>query len=107
LEEPPQPHTAIPADPKTFDAYAGRYELAPQFILTILREGDHLYAQATGQARFEIFPEGERKFFAKVADIQIEFGQDSLTLRQSGSITNAKRLNGEAPAGTAPVRKQD
>jgi serine-type D-Ala-D-Ala carboxypeptidase/endopeptidase len=92
LTLPPQPHTEVPADPKTFDALTGRYQLAPAFVITISREGDKLYAQATGQGRFQIFPEGPGKFFAKVADVQITFSADSLTLRQNGRDMPAPRL---------------
>jgi CubicO group peptidase (beta-lactamase class C family) len=104
LSEPPKPHTEIQADPKTFDAFVGRYELAPNFILSISRGGDNLYAQATGQGRFPIFPEAERQFFAKVADIQIVFAEDSLTLRQNGAETHAKRISRDVPA--VPVHKE-
>lgn len=99
LTPPPQPHTEVPADPKTFDAFTGRYQLAPTFFMTISREGDKLYAQATGQGRFQIFPEGPDKFFAKVADVQITFSPDSLTLRQNGRDMPAPRV------AAAPARK--
>jgi CubicO group peptidase (beta-lactamase class C family) len=69
----PKEHKQIAVDPKLFDGYVGRYQMAPNFILTISRNGDRLFAQATGQGRFEIFPEGEKDFFAKIADIQIAF----------------------------------
>ena len=39
---PPKEHKEIKVDPKLFDGYLGRYELAPDFILTITRQGDHL-----------------------------------------------------------------
>ncbi len=45
----------IAVDPKLFDKYVGRYQLAPNFILAVTREGDHLFAQATGQPKFELF----------------------------------------------------
>jgi hypothetical protein len=32
-----------------------------------------LFAQATGQEKFEIFAESETKFFLKVVDAQLEF----------------------------------
>jgi CubicO group peptidase (beta-lactamase class C family) len=92
LASPEQPHTEIAADPKTFDAYLGRYEMAPNFILTISRSDDKLYAQATGQSAIQLFPEGPGRFFAKVADIQIEFAAGSLTVHQSGQDTIAKRV---------------
>lgn len=92
LSEPPKAHTEIQIDPKSLDAFAGRYQLTPQMVVTITRDGDHLYAQATGQGRFELYPEAEKKFFAKVAGIEIEFGADSLTLYQGGATRHAKRV---------------
>jgi CubicO group peptidase (beta-lactamase class C family) len=50
---------AVPVDTKLFDGYVGRYEIAPKIIVNVTRDGDHLYGQATGQGRFEIFPESE------------------------------------------------
>ena len=85
-------------DPKLFDGYVGQYQLAPNFILTITREGDQLFAQATGQPKFQIFPESERDFFLKVVDAQITFETDStgratsLTLHQNGANMPAKRI---------------
>ncbi|HXW13327.1 MAG TPA: serine hydrolase [Terriglobia bacterium] len=98
--EVPQPkeHKEITLDPKRFDGYVGQYQLAPNFILTITREGDALFAQATGQSKVQIFPEGEREFFYKVVDAQITFETDSagratsLTLHQNGANTPAKRV---------------
>jgi hypothetical protein len=56
--EPGKERNEAQVDPKVFDRYIGRYELSPNFILTITRDGDYLFAQATGQGSFEIFPEG-------------------------------------------------
>jgi len=99
--EPPKEHREAEVDTKVFDRYVGRYEMAPDFILSITRDADHLYAQATGQGRFEIFPEGETEFFAKIADIQITFKAGDqglateLVVHQMGRNTPAKRLGGE------------
>ena len=98
LLPPPKEHKEITVDPKLFDAYLGQYQLAPNFILTITREGDKLFAQATGQPKFQIFPESEREFFLKVVDAQITFETDStgratsLTLHQNGANLPAKRI---------------
>jgi CubicO group peptidase (beta-lactamase class C family) len=101
LEGQPPPakeHKEVAVDPKIFDGYTGRYQLAPNFIVAITREGDHLYAQATGQPRFEIFAEGERDFFLKVVDAQLTFVVDangratSVVLRQGGVDQPAKRI---------------
>jgi CubicO group peptidase (beta-lactamase class C family) len=74
---PPKEHKEIKVDPKLFDGYLGRYELAPDFILTITRQGDHLFAQAPCQGTFELFPESEHNFFLKVVDAQVTFLTDS------------------------------
>jgi hypothetical protein len=94
----PKAHQEVSVDPKLFDGYVGQYQLAPNFVLTITREGDKLFAQATGQPKAQIFPEGERKFFYKVVDAQITFETDSsgratsLTLQQNGADMPAKRV---------------
>ena len=38
---------------------AGRYQLAPNFVLTITREREHFFTQATGQPKFELFAESD------------------------------------------------
>jgi len=81
------------------DGFVGRYQLAPDFVITITREGDGLFAQATGQPKFEVFAEGPREFFFKVVDAQISFETDgkgralSLTLHQNGAHMPAKRID--------------
>src|SRR5262249_9037104 len=55
-------------DPKLLDRYVGQYQPAPNFILTITRDGARLFAQATGQPKFELFPESEKSFFFKAID---------------------------------------
>jgi serine-type D-Ala-D-Ala carboxypeptidase/endopeptidase len=99
LAVPPKQHTEVRVDPKLFDAYVGNYQLAPNFIITITRDGDHLFEQATGQSAFEIFPESDHDFFLKVVDAQITFVTDSnghateLVLHQGGHDQHAKRIN--------------
>jgi CubicO group peptidase (beta-lactamase class C family) len=98
LLPPPKEHKEIAVNPKLFDGYVGQYQLAPNFILTITREGDNLFAQATGQPKFQIFPESERDFFYKVVDAQITFETDNtgratgLVLHQNGANVPGKRV---------------
>ena len=62
----------------------------PTFSVVYTLEGDQLFAQATGQKKFPIFPESESKFFIKVVDAEIEFHADDkgsvdyLVLHQGG-----------------------
>jgi D-alanyl-D-alanine-carboxypeptidase/D-alanyl-D-alanine-endopeptidase len=98
----PKVHKQVPVDTATFRGFVGRFQMAPDFVLTISRDGDHLFAQATGQSRFEIFPESPTDYFAKVADIQVSFVVDaegratSLIVHQAVGDTSAPRISGLA-----------
>ena len=78
-------------------SYTGKYELATNFILTVTREGNNLYGQATGQGKVQLFPETQSKFFLKVVDAQIEFIKNDkgvitkATLFQNGT-RDAKKI---------------
>jgi CubicO group peptidase (beta-lactamase class C family) len=101
--KPPKQHTEIHIDPKLLDNYTGRYQVTPNLILEITRDGDRLFAQAFVQniaaPKFEVFAEGEKNFFARVADNQITFepGPEgratSLILHRAGSDMPAARLS--------------
>jgi D-alanyl-D-alanine-carboxypeptidase/D-alanyl-D-alanine-endopeptidase len=75
--EPPKQHIEIRIDPGILDNYTGRYQVAPNLIFEITRDGDRLFAQGFAQAmvlpKFELFAEGEKDFFARVSDSQITF----------------------------------
>jgi CubicO group peptidase (beta-lactamase class C family) len=92
------PATVV-VDGKVLDAYVGKYELAPSFVISITKEGTQLYGQATGQPRFELFPESDTKFFLKVVQAKVQFlknGQgatDKLILFQNGQEMPGKRVN--------------
>jgi serine-type D-Ala-D-Ala carboxypeptidase/endopeptidase len=100
--EPPKQHAEIPIDPKLLDNYTGRYQVTPNLIFEVTRDGNRLFAQAfaqlphnppghpTAAPKFELFANGEKDFFARVADNQITFetGPDgratSLILHRAG-----------------------
>jgi D-alanyl-D-alanine-carboxypeptidase/D-alanyl-D-alanine-endopeptidase len=85
-------------DFKLLDRYVGYYELAPNFILSVTREGDQLYVQATGQTRAAVYGKSDREFFYKVVDAQITFEGDAqgkasgLVLHQNGRDQRAARI---------------
>ncbi len=93
----PSAPAEVKVDPALYDLYAGEYELAPGFVLTVRRDGARLLTQATGQQEFEVFPASETEFFLKVVDARITFvkGSDGkvneLVLRQGGREMPAKR----------------
>jgi D-alanyl-D-alanine-carboxypeptidase/D-alanyl-D-alanine-endopeptidase len=74
--------TEISVDPAVLKSYVGVYQLAPNFAITITREGNSLYGQATGQPRFQLFAEAPTEFFLKDVDAQITFEKDA-----SGKVT--------------------
>ena len=93
----PRERVVAKVDPKIFDDYVGRYEIAPTFVITITREGDALMAQATGQPKNPIFPESETKFFLRVVDAQFTFVREAgkvthLILHQGGADQRGKRI---------------
>lgn len=71
---------ALPTD--LLAQYPGTYRFAPTFAITIRRDGDRLFAQATGQSEFPLYAEARDRFFLKVVDAQIEF-----TRGESGDVT--------------------
>ncbi|MGZ5515578.1 MAG: serine hydrolase, partial [Candidatus Aminicenantales bacterium] len=94
----PAPRKEAAVDPKLYDRLTGDYELAPEFIITVLRRGGKLISQATGQSEVELFPESETRFFLKVVDAQIDFVLDAegrvtgLVLHQGGQNLPAKKI---------------
>jgi hypothetical protein len=109
--EPPKQRTEIRIDPRLLDNYTGRYQATPNLIFEITRDGDRLFAQGfaqlphnrpgdlTGLPKFELFAEGEKNFFARVADNQFTFeaGPEgrakSLILHRAGRDMPAARLS--------------
>ena len=67
-------------------------------LITITREQDRLFAQATHEGRYEIFPLARDKFFYKVANLKISFRRNdagraaSLALHQNGREMPAMRV---------------
>ena len=94
--EVPKDRVAIKLEPKILDAYVGQYELTPEAIFTIRRDGENLRAQLTGQPSVPILPESETDFFYTVVDAQLTFVKDAkgkvteLVLHQNGDKTAKK-----------------
>lgn len=80
------------------EQYVGTYELSPEFEITITKEGTQMFGQATGQDRFEIYPENDTLFYLTIVPAKISFQLKdgvvkSLTLIQGGQETVGKRVN--------------
>jgi hypothetical protein len=84
------PPTEVKVDPKLYDDYAGRYDYGPgRGTLTVTREGDRLFAQLTGQPKFEIHPKGKDAFFWKAVRAEVTFARDG-----TGKVTKAVHSQG-------------
>jgi hypothetical protein len=86
----------VKVDPQTLAAYAGKYMLGPA-TLTVSRDGNQLFAQLTGQPKFECFARSETQFFLKAVNAQLSFVKDEdgkiskLILEQGGQKRDAPR----------------
>jgi CubicO group peptidase (beta-lactamase class C family) len=78
-------------------SYEGVFEIQPGFDLTITSLKNQLFAQATGQQKFELFAESNIKFFLKVVKASVVFHENekgeinALTLNQGGRAMRAEK----------------
>ncbi|MDP4680468.1 MAG: DUF3471 domain-containing protein [Cyclobacteriaceae bacterium] len=88
----------IVVDHMVLESYVGKYELMPNFILTISNDDNQLKAQAKGQPDVPVFPKSENIFFYKVVEAQRTFNKnesgkvESITLHQAGQKLVGKKL---------------
>jgi CubicO group peptidase (beta-lactamase class C family) len=93
LEAPP-----VKVDRKILETYVGDYELRPGFVMKVSLEGDRLFTQATGQNKFEVFPESETTFSPREFKATLTFVKDAegkinaMKLSQNGRETSARKL---------------
>lgn len=108
---PPVP-TPVELPTAVLRKLVGYYELRSGAYMHITREEDQLFAQATGQKRFPIFPSSATEFYYTALDAYVIFERDDagriafLTLRQPGSAQHAQRLPDDfEPAPVPPPVK--
>jgi CubicO group peptidase (beta-lactamase class C family) len=95
----PERKVRVHVSAETLRKYEGVYELVPGFSITVTTEENRIFAQATNQPQFEIFPSSETEFFLTVVDAQITFNLDDdqnvigLTLFQGGQTMPARKLD--------------
>jgi hypothetical protein len=88
----PKERNVAAIDPRILDRYTGQYQFAPNYALTLTKEGDKLMGQAPGQPKVQFFPESDTKFFLKVIDADLTFVKN-----EKGEVTEAIfNMNGRA-----------
>jgi D-alanyl-D-alanine-carboxypeptidase/D-alanyl-D-alanine-endopeptidase len=90
--------TTFKIDPKVFDQYIGRYQLAPDIQIEVTRQDSRLFAQITGQPSFELFASSEREFYLMVFDARFTFvvdgqGRASALLMHTDTDQRAARVD--------------
>jgi CubicO group peptidase (beta-lactamase class C family) len=109
----PLPIVNTNVSPKSYEALTGRYDLIPDFIpgqvagpdggviVTISRQGTHLFGQAAGRPEVEMFPESDTEFFAKFEDSHFEESHITFVKDNSGKavmlILHENGLDLDAP----------
>jgi len=90
-------------DPAIYDRFVGKYLFDDGVVISISRDGDHLFGQPAGSTKAELFPESETKFFAKIADVQVSFSRDDkgavsqMTVNQNGQTVIGRRVEDVNP----------
>jgi CubicO group peptidase (beta-lactamase class C family) len=86
-------------DPKEYERLLGDYKLNTRMNIVITKEDDLLYAQATGQGRFEIVPMSKLEYRGKSVKLRMVFNPsaegeqiESFTLYQGGVVISAHKL---------------
>ncbi|HWB94129.1 MAG TPA: DUF3471 domain-containing protein, partial [Puia sp.] len=96
--KPPTTKVAVMLDTSLLKEYVGEYQISSTFSITISLKDGHLYGQASGQGKNELFAAKKDLFFLKVVDADIEFvrGTDGkigkMILHQNGQNVPARRL---------------
>ena len=95
----------IPLKEAQLDRFVGIYRMNPESRFTVLRRGDHLVAQLTGQAFLPLDALTPRRFRYRSVDAELLFSEEGgavtqLTLFQNGREIPVKRSAGKLP----PVR---
>jgi CubicO group peptidase (beta-lactamase class C family) len=58
-------------------SYTGKFFIGPPRTLTIIEADGKLYAQASGEAKRELYPQSNNRFFLKDLPYELEFNKDA------------------------------
>jgi CubicO group peptidase (beta-lactamase class C family) len=96
-KQAPKEKELITVSADILKSYEGVFEIQPGFDLTITSLENQLFAQATGQQKFELFAVSKIKFFLKVVEASVVFHENekgeinALTLNQGGRAMRAEK----------------
>ncbi len=103
LKEEPRKAASLPTtaqahtiEEKVLDQYAGAYQLAPGFVVSLKREGARLVGQLPGRAPFELVASSDTTFQMKDEQARVTFHKSAngkvtkLTLHQNGDYAASR-----------------
>jgi len=91
------PTTNVNVSPNVLDTYVGQYELAPNLIITITKDGNRLMSEVGGR-KSELTAQSETQFSIPSANIKVTFVKDAngqvthLIINDNGREGQAKRI---------------
>jgi CubicO group peptidase (beta-lactamase class C family) len=106
----PPTRTIVSTEDKALEGYVGRYDFEEEksFGLAITRQNGRLFAKLDGQEPYEVFPEGDRRFFYRIRDTELLFHvgpdgkADRVVWRQNGQDHPAARESGPVRTTVQP-----
>jgi CubicO group peptidase (beta-lactamase class C family) len=90
--------TIVKINPKLLDAYVGKYNFVNNMVVSVFKEQDKIFVQATNQPKFEMFPVSETDFVLMDLNARISFKKESdgkvknLLLYMNGSTNELPRI---------------
>ena len=85
-------------DSDVLELYVGNYQLSPDLVITISKDGKQLKGKATGQEEYQFIAKEENIFIGKTVNLQLTFNSsvdgvvESLTLLAGGSESVAPKI---------------
>ncbi|MDQ2772917.1 MAG: serine hydrolase [Bacteroidota bacterium] len=95
---PALPTTPVAVDAATLAGYVGKYALNPTFAIAITADKGRLYAQATGQQRFDLVATAANRFALQGVPAELEFvknaagATEKLILHQGGMDQTGRKV---------------
>lgn len=79
------------------DKYTGNYKLKDNIVVTVSKENNKLFAQATGQGKLQMFPVSDTQFVLKDINARISFKEENgkaskLILYMNGTDSELPRV---------------
>jgi imidazolonepropionase-like amidohydrolase len=85
-------------DRNVLENYEGKYELSPEFVISVNRAGKHLKAIGSDGAEYTFYPKSENVFYAKDVNLQLTFHSNEegiitgFTLHTGGGKSEAIKI---------------